>query len=118
MLIGFLIALVGLQAIGVDRIKAMVGLSPSPQVADNNASAAPDADEPFISIPTLEDTARNLVQVNLVQSEDNMPCATFTNNKQKLFNYLIGEVVVLIKQNLINILCLVKACSAAQILMF
>ncbi len=69
-LIGFLIALVGLQAIGVDRIRAMVGLAPSTQVVDKNSPAPGDADEPVISIPAPEDT---IVESPASTSDDGRP---------------------------------------------
>lgn len=54
-LLGFLIALVTLQAIGVDRLRGWVGLSSSPTIAQRPPSELGEGSEPTIEIPAETD---------------------------------------------------------------
>ncbi|MBI2479140.1 MAG: hypothetical protein HYV60_11055 [Planctomycetia bacterium] len=56
-LLGFLVAVVALQAVGVDKLRGWIGLSSPREVAVSQSPTLPDVAEPEISIPSKSEPA-------------------------------------------------------------
>ena len=51
-LLGFLVAIVAIQAVGVDKLRGFIGLKPSREVAGSPPPTAPDVAEPKFTLPS------------------------------------------------------------------